>query len=103
MATEEFKSLKKELYTDYMEFMEFKNSKEENKGKGSSVKPENISLSFQQYFDNYITWIKSTEEAYAALDSYDQEEYKEEASIPKEYDELSDDEITKLKDEEESY
>lgn len=80
MATEEFKSLKKELYVNYMDFMEFKNSKEANKGKGSSVKPENIVLSFQQYFDNYITWLKSTEAVYDPLDAgdYSHEDYSKE-------------------------
>ena len=59
MATEDFNYVIKELYPQYIDFIEFKNSEEQNKGKDSLSKPGKINISFVEYCTIYTSWLRS--------------------------------------------
>lgn len=73
MATEQFNITIKELFTLYLDFMQFKNKEELNKGKDSLIKPEKITMSFNEFVNHYNSWLKATEysEDYSPDDNYD--------------------------------
>lgn len=94
MATEQFNYVIKELYVQYKDFIEFKNSEDENKVKDSLLKPEKIHISFVEFGTLYATWLRSQELEYISSD--DDEELTD-----KEYQELDQVEETPLEESEE--